>query len=38
MKKIWGWILRLFGKKINSFKRFADPNKPFMGYMTVNNS
>lgn len=37
MKKIWDWILSLFGKKINSFKRFADPSKPFMGYMTVNN-
>ena len=26
----------LFGKT-DSFKNFADPSKPFMGYMTVNN-
>ena len=37
MKKIWEWILSLFGGGVPAFKKFADPNKPFMGYMTVNN-
>lgn len=38
---VWNDIVdffrNLFGESYHSFDRFADPTKPFMGYMTVNN-
>lgn len=35
---IWEWIkCKIFGSCKAKFDKFADPTKPFMGYMTVNN-